>query len=689
MKKTCALLILLSLVLPAADVFSLGEGLEDLRVIPPAPERMGPEKMLRSHLRRLSHEKLQERLDKYETLKTAGRIKAYQLEMKEFFLEQLGPFPEKTPLRTRITGSKNYDGFKIEKIIYESVPGFPVTALLYLPKSPPPYPGVLLLCGHNASGKEAYQEVGILMARNGIACLCPDPIGQGERSQLIDAAGNPVFASPTIEHNIEGVAPILLGKNIASYMIWDGIRAIDYLLTRDEIDSNRIGCTGNSGGGNMTSYLMALDERITSAAPSCFITTTLRKNESPGPGDAEQNIHGQIAFGMDHPDYILMRAPRPTLVLSATRDYVPIEGAWEAFRQAKRIYTRLGYGERVSILEADEEHGFSPLLREGSVKWMRRWLMGIDSTDVDTATVQIPHEDTLCTPKGQVLLMPGTKTVFDLNLEYEQGLAESRKELWENTPHNELKRRIRKTAGIRELADLPLPDVAKVRSLARDGYNVEKLVLTWDGDISIPGLLYRPVNATGDQVLYVSSEGKAKAGQPGGPVEKLVREGKTVFAIDVRGVGETATTPWRYLNALEWVGPDVAEFFIAYMLDKTILGMRAEDILVSARYLASLSDPGNPSRLHLIAEGILGPPALHAAALEPGLFASLELRGALQSWADAVRTPVTRNVLVNCVHGALRSYDLPDLEKLIGEDRVLALEPRKAGEKPAYGGAIQ
>ena len=178
--------------------------------------------------------------------------------------------------------SRNYEGFRIEKVIYESVPGFHVTALLYLPLSPPPYPAVLLLCGHTENGKAGYQEAAEFCWQKAAwpaSVLIRSDRGNAARCWMKPA--NPLFASPTLEHNIEGVAPILLGRNLAGYMIWDGIRSIDYLASRPDIDPDRIGCTGNSGGGNMTSFLMALDERIISAAPSCFISTTRRKKRKP------------------------------------------------------------------------------------------------------------------------------------------------------------------------------------------------------------------------------------------------------------------------------------------------------------------------------------------------------------------------------------------------------------------------
>ncbi|MFH1965583.1 MAG: hypothetical protein ABIJ42_08600, partial [Acidobacteriota bacterium] len=149
----------------------------------------------------------------------------------------------------------------------------------------------------------------------------------------------------------------------------------------------------------------------------------------------------------------------------------------------------------------------------------------------------------------------------------------------------------------------------------------------------------------------------------------------TVLAIDVRGIGETATTPWRYLNSLEWTGPAVAEFFISYMLGESFLGMRAEDILVAARYLSELSEGSNPQPVHVVATGELGLPALHATALEKELFSSLELHRSLISWSEAVNTPITKNVLINVVHGALKTYDLPDLVSLFGAEKVTIVEP--------------
>jgi dienelactone hydrolase len=674
------LLLFLTFCIPFEIVSaSSGTKQDSLIVLDPNPSRSLTDEMMRQHLRLLSHKALDNRLEKYEGLKAKQQIDAYQQEMRRFFFSQLD-LPERTPLNARIVDKEEFIDYRREKILYESQPGLYVPAILYLPQTAPPYPGVLILCGHDDIGKAAYQEIGISLAQNGIASLCPDPIGQGERKQILDKNGQPMYG-PTTEHLIAGVAPILLGRSLATYMIWDGIRAIDYLISRPEIDPSRIGCTGNSGGGNRTSYLMALDDRIQCAAPGCFITTTRRKNESPGPGDAEQNIHAQIDFGMDHSDYIIMGAPKPILILSATRDFVPIEGTWESFRQAKRIYTRMGFPERVDLVEVDGPHGFSAPLRLSAVRWMRRWLLNMD----DAVTEKEMNTDSLagmkCTANGQVLLMSGARSVFDLNIEREQQLTDQRKGYWQKTDTETILKKIREITDIRKFNDLPQANLKEVAQINRKGYVIKKIILEWDTKIRLPSLLFQSDLTSGEYYLYLHDQGKNKDSGIAGAIEKLVKEGNVILVVDLRGIGETATTPWRYKKAIEFTGRDVAEYFIAYMLDKSFVGMRTEDVLISARYLHDLIPINEVKQIHMIAWGKAGPPALHAMALEPGLFESLTLRQSLVSWSDVVETPVTRGALINTVHGALKFYDLPDLVKIIGEKRIKVQEPVNAQNK--------
>ena len=560
-----------------------------------------------------------------------------------------------------MTGREQRDGYRIEKVIFESQPKHFVTAILYLPEGEPPFPGVLVPCGHSSNGKarDLYQRAPILIAKSGMAALCYDPIDQGERHQLLNEAGKPIITSSTMGHNMVGVGAVLVGRNTATYRTWDGIRAIDYLCSRPEVDAKRIGCTGISGGGTMTSYLMALDDRIQAAAPGCYLTTFRRLLETVGPQDAEQTIFGQIEFGMDHPDYTLMRAAKPTLIMTATDDYFDIDGAWQNFRQAKRLYGRLGYPERADMIEVAGGHGFPPEMRIAAARWMRRWLLGIDDAITEPDSPVAKDEDVWCTPRGEVMLLDGARSVYDLNMELEAKLAEDRKRFWQETETSKALDDVRRIAGIRKLADLPKLNSKKAGEVRREGYRIDKMVLQREDGIAVPALLFVPDAPKGAAYLYLHADGKQADAAPGGAIEKLVTEGHMVLAPDLSGIGET--TPTGKHSYGRYLPPDWRESTIAYLLGTSLLAMRAEEIQACARFLSNYQTDGAARPVHLVSIGRVSPPALHAAALEPGLFASVILKNSLVSWSKVVHTPQSKNQFVNLVHGALRVYDLPDL----------------------------
>jgi len=634
---------------------------DELTVLRAQEGESGPTGMMSRYLNGLARAALDRRADEVEKLETAEQVAAYRKRMRSFFVRQLGGFPERTPLNARVVEKRAFDDYRMEKVIFESRPGMYVTGVLYLPNADPPYPAVLVPCGHSLLAKayESYQRASILLAKNGLASFCFDPIGQGERRQILDADGKGTIGS-TLEHTLVGTGSILLGTNAARYFIWDGMRAIDYLTSREEVDPDRIGCTGNSGGGTQTSYLMALDERIVAAAPCCFLTSLRRLIPGLGPQDAEQNIYAAIEFGMEHADYILMRAPAPTLMCTATRDFFDIAGSWETFREAKRIYTRLGHAERMDLVETDEQHGFSKWLRVGVTRWMRRWLLHVDDAITEPEFPVLSEDELRCSPRGQVLLMEGAKSVFELNAELEVKLAEDRRKLWSEVPKPVALAKVRAIAGIQKLADLPEPKIEQAGSVQRSGYRIEKLVLRPEPGIALPGLLFAPTRHVGEACLYLHGESKATDAGVGGPIEKLVEAGQLVLAVDLRGIGETEGQT-SYKGWKPYFGSDWQDFYRAYLLGRSYVGMRAEDALVCARFLAGYQASGEPNRVHLIAIGEAAVPALHAAALEPAVFTSVQLERCIRSWSDVVRTPVTRNQLINTVHGALRTYDLPDL----------------------------
>ncbi len=516
----------------------------DLDVPPEKIEGGTPAGMMHRYLlRQAEHAAMQWKVD-YEKRRAPEAIAAYQLGLRQKFLEAIGGLPERTPLATQVVGAVARPGYRVEKIIFQSQPKHYVTALLFLPDAErfrPPYPGVLMPCGHAllAKGHPEYQSMGDLLALNGMATLIYDPIDQGERGQLLGKGGWPDLWG-CAGHTMVGMGSILLGRNTARFEIWDGMRAIDYLQSRPEVDPRRIGCTGNSGGGTQTSYLMALDDRIRCAAPSCYITSFPRLLATIGPQDAEQNIFGQLAFGLDHADLVMMRAPSPVLLCAATKDFFDQVGTWDTFRYAKRLYTRQGFAERVDLLENDAPHNYNTLQREGAARWMAHWLLGKEQVIREPQLTLLTEQEFRCTADGKVMSLPGARSVYDLNDDYENELAQRRASSWATGDRASLLEQVRRLTGIRKLSQLPKPQVDVLGTIARQGYRVEKLLLRPEEGVALPALMFLPEKPKPQSVvLYVHQQGKAADAGPGGPIERLVQAGQSVLAVDLRGTGQT------------------------------------------------------------------------------------------------------------------------------------------------------
>jgi cephalosporin-C deacetylase-like acetyl esterase len=608
----------------------------------------------------------------YEALKTPDQIQTRTQRLRRQFRQAVGDFPERTPLRPRITGIIQREGYRVEKVIFESQPGLFVTAALFVPESErfrPPLPGVLVPCGHynRAKAWKEYQAMGALLALNGMAALVFDPLGQGERMQLWGKDGKQ-RADDTRAHDWIEVGGALLGRGAEWFINWDGIRALDYLVSRPEVDPERIGCTGNSGGGTQTAQLLVMDDRIEAAAISCYISRAHI-------GDAEQNIFGSISFGFDHADFLTVRAPQvKTLLCAATHDGSDINATWSTFRYAKRLYTRLGFSEHIEILENDAKHNYNRDQRQGVVRWMARWLQGRDEPIWEPKLHLIDMKELYCTPNGKVVELAGARTTYDINREYERDLAAKRRRRWRNGDVQRLLQEARDVAAIRPLAELPRPGVDHVGTLRREGCRIEKLVLGPEPGIWLPALLFGPEPSRPRRaVVYLNNAGKAADAGPDGPIEKLVSQGATVLAVDVRGIGETAmkdteirkgmTNPASYVN------------YKAFVQGRSLIGMRVEDIWVTARYLRErLTKQDSRSAVELIATGEVGVAALHAAALEPQLFESVVLRRSLVSFADLVHSWPTREHIVYLIHSVLRYYDLPELAATLG-NKLTVEEP--------------
>jgi cephalosporin-C deacetylase-like acetyl esterase len=620
--------------------------------------------LLYPQLQRLAGLACDQRDASYAELKTAADVERWVKVRRQYFLDQLGPLPARTPLNARTTRIIQANGYRIECVIFDSQPGHRITANLYLPDATGPVPAVVASSGHSRTAKTAdyNQRFAMQMVRLGMAALCFDPIGQGERSQILNDQHGPEHEGTTTEHFLVGVGSILVGRNTATYRLHDAMRAVDYVCSRPEIDPARIGFTGCSGGGTMTSYVMALDDRIACAAPACYITTFRRLIETIGPQDSEQNIFGQVAFGLDHPDYLLLRAPRPTLISSTTQDFFDIDGSWQAFRQSKRVWGILGYPERVDLVEMAGSHGVQPQNLATIGHWFQRWLLNRDQPVAIESFAVRTELELLCTEQGQVLLLPGEKSVFDLNATLAAELQQQRREKFATRSAAELQQTINEVLKLRP-TNLRKPPVMEDRGrVNRPHYHIDRLVLKTDQGHLIPGLTWHPPVPSDDAYLYLHDAGKTGAGQPDGAIEKLVNEGFAVVSVDLRNQGELAGTGSKPSALLT----DWKTFSLAYLLGDSLLAYRVEDVLNAADFVAYYQKPREkPRRVHLVAEGQTGLAALHASALQPELFASVTLKNSTSDWTKVTGSSSPLGQLEYTVHGVLRHWDLPELEALV------------------------
>lgn len=592
--------------------------------------------------------------------------------VRDRLTKALGGFPERTPLNPKTTGTLPFDGYRIEKIVFESQPSFYVTANLYVPATGTgPFPAVLFPLGHEEGAKahSAWQQVLVSFARRGYVCLAWDTIGQGERVQLYDEdfEASKVVRSTT-EHTITGTQTLVTGESFARYTIWDGIRALDYLASRPEVDAKRIGCTGNSGGGTHTAYLSALDDRIAAAAPSCYITSWRRLLETIGPQDAEQCIPPMLADGLDHPDFIHAFAPKPYLILSAVRDFFSITGARESYAEAQRVYELLGAPEKISMVEADDGHGYTQPRRVAAYRWFDRWLKGTDPGPVTEQLIQPLREDELwATATGQVQTSLGGETVFTLNRSRARSFRRG------NTA----------VEAIGNALGFVKPEGA-VRakpfgSFQRSGFQIEKLTLLSEAGMEIPALFYLPDGqARRPAVIYAHGRGKSAATAD---VESLVGQGLAVLSVDLRGFGETRSASED--NGSDWPRyfGDYASGMTALLCGRTLVAGRVRDIVRSIDLLETRPEI-DPQRLYGVGVEAAGVAMLHAAALDTRL-RRVALERTLESYQSVTEFRIGRGVFENVVPRALRVYDLPDLARLVNPRPVTIVDAADPVGMPA------
>jgi cephalosporin-C deacetylase-like acetyl esterase len=436
--------------------------------------------------------------------------------------------------------------YHIEKVIFESLPHFYVTALLYVPdNSPAPMPAVLVPCGHSTNGKIAYQYICHRLAKLGYVAISWDPVGQGERSQFWDPArGGSRYNLVCGEHAVLGNLAYLAGANLARWEIWDGMRAVDYLLSRREVDPGRISITGTSGGGFQAAHIGALDDRIKVVMPSCYISSLpMRMNNrifKDPDSDPEQDLYGMVSNGVDHAGLLLMCYPRPVFVAAAVEDFFPIEGTRKTVREVGSILRRLGHPELIGSIEGYHGHKYSPENLEAAFAFLDRF-NGMPPRQGLPPDEKLEDKVLQCTASGQVMLeFKDSTPLMELIREFYAGRKPQSgiglASLYRGIEYPGIdKWRLVPYAGIPSSDEIAWEPKG---STSHDGLLIERYLIHHSERLAIPLLnIHSPETRSRNALLWFTPGGKATASD-WSEVEQLVSGGYDVFTFDFRGLGE-------------------------------------------------------------------------------------------------------------------------------------------------------
>ena len=589
---------------------------------------------------------------------------SYRKQMHGKMMAAMGEWPERTPLNARTVETIKREGYRIEKIIFESMPNLFVTANLFIPDSKEfkaPYPAVVMSCGHADTGKDCdiYLRACVLAVKAGFAALMYDPYEQGERKQFkgIGSTGH---------HNIIGVKASLIGWSMPMLRTWDGMRAVDYVESRPEVDRNRIGFMGQSGGGTMTALMTAADWRLKATAPSCYLTSLRHLCESMGPQDAEQNIYGQLAFGLNHTGYVLLPDTK-VAVTCRFRDMFSIYGTLDLFRTVQTLAAKIGTGGNYALNSAPGPHGWTESTETASVDWMRAWLKGekdvlpLDCTkyrpldigfNVKDVELGLSKEERGATPTKRTMDLPGARDIHMIMRDRLAAAVKARP-AYSAAERNAV---AAKLAGVK----MPSEMNTKVKELPPvdvDGAKLTRVAFAYPDGLTLPACWIVPEKADAAKVpvVMVGVKGRAEWAED---VKALVAEGTSVLVADVTGSGEIGKEGAIFYGAKDC--PEEGASVMLYLMGESMTGRRATDMLVFAEWVK-----GKTGRTpELMAKGGAAIPAAHARAARGGSFAKVAVSDAPMSWTDFIEKGDTvRYRYTWMVVNGLLHYDWPDLLK--------------------------
>ena len=579
--------------------------------------------------------------------------------------------PAKVALEPVVTGSVQCEGYRIEKVRITSRPGIWVTMSLYIPDGlAGKAPGVIAACGHALDGKacETYQEFSIRLARNGFVVLMVDPFQQGERDQYVNLEELGMAQGLCNAHNMMGKQLDLLDDSFGSWRVWDNRCALDYLLSRPEVDASHVGITGNSGGGTLTEWTFANDDRFTMAAPSCHVTSFLTNLENELPTDAEQCPTGVIGAGLEMVDLLFAQAPKPIKLLGQKYDFFERRGLQEAYEDLKKFYTLFSAADKVELFIGPTNHGYSVHNQEAMVDFFRRQC-GMAGEQFRFEPKPLSFEALSVTAEGNVV-KAGSRPIYDLAADMAKEAAARRKvptttKAWK--------------ALVGELLQLPerkdVPHFRIPRAYLDDDKAVWARYAVETEGYGIRAILKKRLTDNHAQTLDVEDE--VHVFLPNFCTEddaktewaKGLNSGGALYAIDARGVGESMMEEERDGGFLQGYGTDFMMYCFGTMFGESYFGRRVYDVL---RTLDLLVAEG-AKKIHLHGMGMGSLLALYAALLHDNVV-SVEEKNGWETYESWITSKVIDLPSSSVVRGVLNHFDLPDLRKAV----QVAIAERKA-----------
>jgi cephalosporin-C deacetylase-like acetyl esterase len=599
----------------------------------------------------IAQKQLQTRESAVTAVRTVADAERRKESVRRRILDALGGLPDYSgPLNARVTGQIQADGYIIENVLYESLPGYYVTANVYRPGRPGRYPAVLLQAGHTQEGKAEPQLLAANLALKGFVALALDPLGQGEREQTYDPQLQAPAAGWSVpEHIQQGAQADLAGEALARYFIWDAKRSIDYLVSRPDVDAQRLGAAGCSGGGALTTFIGALDSRLRAVIPACYPVSfrVLFTGEVP---HSEMILPQEIFRGLDTADFIELSAPTPWLIQATAQDYFTPAGAKMVYEEARRWYRLYGAEDKVAFFVGPGSHGTPLVSREAVYRWLIRWLNNGRGDFHEQPVKLYPNYELLVTKTGHVEDEPGNRTFNQLILD---SYRSRRKPGSAAELADELRRLEIPTSG-------SAPAFRTVESSQREGFRTEHIQFESETGIEIDARLYLP-SSSGKKPAAVLVAGQLSDFL----AERLAKTGSVILKMEPRR-SQSPDTRRPYVG--DWLDNTRAD-----MIGISLAAKRAHDILRGVDLLCARADVDATS-IRGAAQGVKGIWLLLAAAADPRL-RKIWLDKTPYSLASALHNTLNTDLPDAVIRGFVLRWDLEDLTKLMGARPVLWTDP--------------